>query len=408
MTKRLKTLWNKVPTLLIIMLVLLAISHSDKIIHREGRNDDSAVTNSDEPMRSLSENLDSLSVVLGSDVALTIPLNDAWTAATDDNNNTVGYLLNSTADSQSITGYAGPTPVSVVVDNELIIRGVTLLENSESYGFIRRITTEGLFDSWNGKLLSEAVSTNVEAISGATMSSDAIIATVHGAIDAALKNMPATIGVNADEVSMTTVATTPFWTIVKHCCSFIVIMLSLFCYFAPGRFGKRFRLPLLIASVLVLGVWEGAFVSLALLYGWLMNGVALSLKLAVVLTIVVLAVVLPLIFNRQFYCSYVCPFGAAQELLGKCSRRKLTISDRVVTWLLRIKKVYLPVLVVLIIALPHLELSNFEPFTVFMINSASVSAIVLACVSLLLSPFIGKPWCRFVCPTGYLLSRFIS
>lgn len=408
MEKTLKVLWNKVPTLLIIMLVLLAISHSDRIIHREGRDGDEVASDRKGSIKSLTENLDSLSKILGSEAVLTSPLNDNWTTATDESGNTVGYLLSSTAELNNILGYGGPTPVSVVVDNELVIKGVAMLENSESYGFTQRMIIDGLFDSWSGKSLSEAVTTDVEAVSGATMSSDAIIATVRGTIDGAMHNMPETVGVHTDEGIVPAVEKTPFWTIVKHSCSFLVIALSLLCYFAPGRFGKRFRLPLLIASVLVLGIWEGAFVSLALLYGWLMNGVAVSLKLAVVLTIVALSVVLPLFVNKSFYCSYLCPFGAAQELMGKCSKRKLPIPERVAKWLLRIRKIYLPILVVLIVALPHLDLSNFEPFTLFMINSASVSAIIIACVSLVLSPFISKPWCRFVCPTGYLLSRLRS
>lgn len=65
-------------------------------------------------------------------------------------------------------------PLFLAVSEEDVILGLTLLDNSESPGFLRRLEKKNLFSAWNGKTLEEAEQLNVEAVSGATMSSDAI------------------------------------------------------------------------------------------------------------------------------------------------------------------------------------------------------------------------------------------
>lgn len=49
------------------------------------------------------------------------------------------------------------------------------------------------------------------------------------------------------------------------------------------------------------------------------------------------------------------------------------------------------------------DLINYEVFSVFLFDQASLFVLVLAGVSLLLSLVVSRPYCRFVCPTGQLL-----
>ena len=60
--------------------------------------------------------------------------------------------------------------------------------------------------------------------------------------------------------------------------------------------------------------------------------------------------------------------------------------------------------VVLLLILPHFELADIEPFTAFLIRSASAASLTLAGLSLAASFFFQRPWCRLLCPTGELLS----
>ena len=94
----------------------------------------------------------------------------------------VGKLLVTTPIADDLIGYAGNVPLFLAVSEEDVILGLTLLDNSESPGFLRRLEKKNLFSAWNGKTLEEAEQLNVEAVSGATMSSDAIRGSVKRAL----------------------------------------------------------------------------------------------------------------------------------------------------------------------------------------------------------------------------------
>ena len=46
---------------------------------------------------------------------------------------------------------------------------------------------------------------------------------------------------------------------------------------------------------------------------------------------------------------------------------------------------------------------DYELFTAFLFTAASWVVVVFAAVVLVLSVFVPRPYCRFVCPTGTLL-----
>ena len=45
---------------------------------------------------------------------------------------------------------------------------------------------------------------------------------------------------------------------------------------------------------------------------------------------------------------------------------------------------------------------DYEIFAAFIITSASTVVLLLACLFFILSVFVPRPYCRFVCPTGTL------
>lgn len=61
------------------------------------------------------------------------------------------------------------------------------------------------------------------------------------------------------------------------------------------------------------------------------------------------------------------------------------------------------VLMVLMLTATWTAWMDYELFTAFLYTSASVWVIVLAVLFLVLSVWVPRPYCRFVCPTGSLL-----
>lgn len=300
----------------------------------------------------------------------------------------VGKLILTTPVADDLIGYAGPVPLFLAVSDEGIVSGLTLLENNESRGFVRRLERRGFFDSWNGKRIEEVGKMEVEAVSGATLTSEAVRMGVKRAVGEYLNEQDHRGNDNV-------------LTLLRHVLGGVVVLFAIVSLFR-GASMKKYRSALQVASILILGFWSGSFISLELLYGWLLNGIPWGVRVLLPV-IALLAVICPLFFNRSYYCAYLCPFGAAQELMGKVRRKKITFGRRV-KMVLKYTRItfFLGIMGLLLWGIP-LDLTSLEPFSAFLVSVASGGMIAFALTCLLISVFISRPWCNYFCPTGEFL-----
>lgn len=167
---------------------------------------------------------------------------------------------------------------------------------------------------------------------------------------------------------------------------------------------RRLHLVQLAVNVVVLGLWTGTFVSYTLFLRIFAGGVSISAigALAAPLLMLIVALIYPLAGRSGHYCTNICPFGSAQELAGKLSRRKLRITPRVLRLLSVLRNLLWGVLMALLLTGTYTAWIDYELFTAFLYSSASVWVTVLAVLFLVLSVWVPRPYCRFVCPTGAL------
>lgn len=92
----------------------------------------------------------------------------------DTEGNVIGTVLLSAPYSASVNGYNGPTPLLIALDAEDHIQNVVLLENHETPRFAQRVADAGLFHAWDGLSVDEALAKNVDAVSGATYTSNGV------------------------------------------------------------------------------------------------------------------------------------------------------------------------------------------------------------------------------------------
>ena len=86
----------------------------------------------------------------------------------------IGSVLLSSPYSDEIMGFNGPTPLQIALDNDGKIIEVRVLENQETPKFLNRVIDAGFLNSWNGLTAEEALNKEVDAVSGATYSSNGI------------------------------------------------------------------------------------------------------------------------------------------------------------------------------------------------------------------------------------------
>jgi polyferredoxin len=114
--------------------------------------------------------------------------------------------------------------------------------------------------------------------------------------------------------------------------------------------------------------------------------------------------VLPLAFGLVFgrvFCAGVCWLGAMQDLV-------LIKPVRLPTWLERalgtLPFVYLGAAVLFAATNATFIICRYDPFVPFFRRSGPFIMFVAGGVVLILSTFVGRPYCRFLCPYGAMLS----
>ena len=119
-----------------------------------------------------------------------------------------------------------------------------------------------------------------------------------------------------------------------------------------------------------------------------------------------------LVWGRGTFCGWLCPFGALQELislvanaLGHKQRRLRTALDTQLKW---IKYVILLVLMTSLYAAPSFAelLVEVEPFktAISLYFVRDWPYVLWAMVCLLLSVFVYRGYCRYICPLGAALA----
>lgn len=108
-----------------------------------------------------------------------------WTVVYNAKKEVIGYAVYSKPASDGIKGYAGETPLLIALDPNEKILSVQLLDNMETPSYLSRVINAGLLKSWNGMKAKKAAKKDIDAVSGATFSSQSII----NSLQAALKKL---------------------------------------------------------------------------------------------------------------------------------------------------------------------------------------------------------------------------
>lgn len=286
-----------------------------------------------------------------------------------------------------VIGYSGPVPVEITVDNGRVAE-VRPAENTETPVFFNKVTESGLLSAWNGLTPDEALTTEVDAVTGATYSSDALIANVRAGLKDFAKSSAAPDPSGAGRGA------------AYYAALLVLLTGAIMPFFIKD---KRYRLLQEILNVGVLGFWAGTFVDYTLVLGVMSNGLGTSATLITVLMMFV-AFIYPLFNKPGHYCAWICPLGSLQELASRCNpRHKLQVGQRVGTILTRFRMGLWMALMICLWTGFFASWIDYELFTSFIVESASIGVLIAGGVFVILSFFVSRPYCRYVCPTGTLL-----
>jgi len=112
--------------------------------------------------------------------------------------------------------------------------------------------------------------------------------------------------------------------------------------------------------------------------------------------------VFALLFGRVF-CAGVCPLGAIQELTGILP---VKLPKTVESIMAAIPFVYLALAVLFSALQSEFIICRYDPFVGIFRLDASYTMIIFGVLLLIAGVFINRPYCRYLCPYGVLLSLF--
>ena len=314
----------------------------------------------------------------------------------DQNREVVGFVTRTMPHSRKIKGYSGPSDVLQVYDAEQKLLGIAIRHSYDTPSHVEDVVKDYHFmEQWNGKTKNEIAEmqslpfTKFHIVSGASRTSEAVVGSV---------TLRSAIGERDIEKGRTfTFRTTDFGLIF---CTVAALFLS----FAKFPWLQRRKLWVHILMVLYIGLITGDLLAQSLLINWAGHGIPWNQLIGLVFMAGV-ALLIPWSTGKPVYCTHICPHGHIQRWFMKLvpARRKWHPGkDEKWSFSALPGLLLLTILLVTFLNLPT-DLAGFEPFDAWSLKGVGISTVTVAIVGLLFSLFVPMGYCRFGCPTGFLL-----
>ena len=182
----------------------------------------------------------------------------------------------------------------------------------------------------------------------------------------------------------------------------LLTALLLASYLALKKRSRRGIFLLSIFSLIYFGFWrKGCVCSI----GATQNIVLALFEKSYTVPVTVIAFfILPLVFTLFFgrtFCAAVCPLGAIQDVVVL---RPIKVPSWLEQALGLLAYVYLGAAVLFAATGSAFIICEYDPFVAFFRRTGSLNMFILGASLLLIGLFVGRPYCRFLCPYSVLLN----
>jgi len=321
----------------------------------------------------------------------------------DANRVRIGWVTRSSPAADNTIGYQGPTESLIGLDTEAKVIGVSVSKSFDNEPYVSYVRDDAYFASlFNGLETQELAKFDLaeakfEGVSGATMTSTAVAEGIITAAKAEQKRWKErssdSEGLLSEWIQKLTVHD---WGTLLCIVSGCIIGLT------KLRANRTVGVLWQIILVVYLGLTAGSLLSQAQLIGWTRHGVPISNAFGL-FCLAVVGLSIPVATKRNIYCTHLCPHGAAQQLLKRRLRWKISLPASVKVFLNILPGLLLLWCVVVGMTSLGFSLVDIEPFDAYVFRIAGWATISIAIVGLIASLFIPMAYCRFGCPTGALL-----
>ncbi len=320
-----------------------------------------------------------------------------------DSNQLSGYIFSSEDFAPEVRGFAGAFNLAVYVDTAGKLLDFHIIRSNETPSYLQ-LLTQWYRTLKDRQLFSPHPFADVHAVTGATVSSQAVLS--------ALRLSGQRFSTQILGRTQVHVSKKSYWAnylpdiTAIYLISTVALTLLVIYY---GGFWSRL-------VVLCFNLIAGGFIfNVQYSSEQIMNVLSLHTPSAGLSAapLLVFGVPLLLIFFGNVYCGYICPFGAAQELLSFAlpEKFKQIPSTEKMQMARFIKYVILFIFVIVFFLSRNKTTLEADPLIKFFNFQSSVfnpqsAVFIIAMAALICSIFYTRFWCRYLCPVGAFLSLF--
>lgn len=303
-------------------------------------------------------------------------------------------------------GFGGKIRILSLIDSTGLIKDIQVVNHSETHSFFEKVKAKKFLHKFIGHEFNELIKANVpiDVISGATYTSNGIRNAIMNSSIPLINEFSLTtyqeksgqIEIGIPEVALILLYLTGFVISflskkIKSIVRWVAIFISIVCI---GFIGMK------MLTISNIGVYLlGNFPDFSDYFFWylLITGLLLSV----------------IFQNKNHYCSWVCPFGRVQDVIGMIGNAKLRWF-KYRKYINRFQSTIALIAILIGLVYRNPAITSYEVFSgVFSFTGSSLLFAVLG-VTLVLSLFIKNPWCNYLCPVKPSISflkrikRFVS
>lgn len=308
----------------------------------------------------------------------------------------VGYLV-----MESHYGYQSDIVMATLVGMDGTVLDARAYSQGESPSYFRKLIGTSFFKkNFVGDPIAEgfSISDNVDAVSHATISSNAATKAVQKGVEY----------VGAHYLDMPVVSKDAGMSVgYLDVLVFLMLVLAL----ATSRFSKKKALvwACRVYSIVVMGFLASQFITLSVLVAFFSLDWPSVVDYLRWYVLVFGVLILILATGKNVYCSCICPFGALEEAVfafgGTIGKKPL--NPRVGKLLRLFPGILIFASLLLTLGFHNLDFANYEPFSLIFGQVGVGIQWVLLPLVLLGSLFSRRIYCNFACPVGYVLSKVV-
>jgi len=291
-----------------------------------------------------------------------------------------------------VQGFSGPIDVLICIDKEAIVKGIKVLRHSEMPGYGDRIESKFFLEQFTGKSVYDdfLVGQDIDGITQATVSASSICRIVRQSSRKVYQNI-----LKGKSLPQATFVFS--WQDLAFIIYLLLVCLSVL------RRSVFLRVFFLLFVVFYFGFYKNLFISVFNFVQAYQVGIP-HFREAIIWYILLGVSFLGALVVGRFYCGWLCPFGALQEVLSRTNLPRVNVPFTLNKSLLKIKYGLLIAAIFVFFFFKRDYLFRIEPF-IYIFNPGFLSPFFYYGIFvLIISLFIPRFFCRYLCFVGAFLA----